>query len=129
MVWAGRHLGCFLNGEPARVSRQPAVAGAYVSTSGYDAWADAPLLRAKEAGAHLRTWGDGYGYLLVAAGRIDAMVDPEAAAHDLAPMPVIIAEAGGRFTDLGGTDGAFRSGSGLASNGLIHSELLATLNP
>ncbi len=129
MVWAGRRLGCFLNGEPARVSRHLTLAGAYVSTSGYDAWADDPLLRAKRAGAHLRTWGDGYGYLLVAAGRVDAMVDPQAAAHDLAPMPVIIAEAGGRFTDLSGADAAFRGGSGLASNGLIHSELLAALNP
>jgi histidinol-phosphatase len=128
MVWAGRGLGCFINGEPARVSRHPTLAGAYVSTSGYDTWADEPLLQTKQAGAQLRTWGDGYGYLLVATGRVDAMVDPEAASHDLAPMPVIIAEAGGRFTDVRGTEGAFRSGSGLATNGFIHSELLSALN-
>ena len=44
----------------------------------------------------VRTWGDGYGYVLVATGRVEAMIDPTAAIWDLAPMPVIISEAGGR---------------------------------
>jgi histidinol-phosphatase len=129
MVWAGRGLGCFFNDEPARVSGHDRLAGAYVSTSGFDGWDDDSLLRVKEAGPHLRTWGDGYGYLLVATGRVDAMVDPQVAIHDLAPMPVIISEAGGRFTDFDGTDAAIRSGTALASNGLVHRELLAALNP
>ena len=52
----------------------------------------------------MRTWGDGYGYVLVATGRVEAMVDPVAALYDLAPMPVILAEAGGRFTDWAGAE-------------------------
>ena len=85
------------------------------------------ILRAKAAKLNLRTWGDGYGYVLVATGRVEAMFDPKAALYDLAPMPVILAEAGGRFTDLDGapTPGG---GSGLATNGRIHDELLAVLN-
>jgi fructose-1,6-bisphosphatase/inositol monophosphatase family enzyme len=74
----------------------------------------------------LRTWGDGYGYALVATGRADAMVDPEAAPYDLAPMPLILAEAGGRFTDLAG-DERYDGGSGLATNGALHDEVLALL--
>jgi histidinol-phosphatase len=109
MVWAGRGRGCFRNGSPTQVSEQAALAGACLSSSGYEAWDEATLLRAKAAGVALRTWGDGYGYLLVATGQIDAMVDPCAERYDLAPMPVILAEAGGRFTDFSGqADGLWR---------------------
>jgi histidinol-phosphatase len=76
----------------------------------------------------VRTWGDAYGYALVATGRVEAMVDHQAAVWDVAPMPVILAEAGGRFTDL---DGAadHTTGSGLATNGVLHDDLLALLAP
>jgi len=126
MVWAGRGRGCFRNGAPTHVSDQATLAGACLSTSGYEAWDDATLLRAKGAGVALRTWGDGYGYLLVATGQIDAMVDPRAERYDLAPMPVILAEAGGRFTDLSGRSSA-SGGSGVATNGHLHDQLLAVL--
>lgn len=126
MVWAGRGRGCFLNGAPAAVSDHAALAGAYVSTSGYEAWDETALLAVKRAGATLRTWGDGYGYLLVATGRIDAMVDPLAERYDLAPMAVILAEAGGRFSDLAG-DATTAGGSGVATNGRIHDDLLECL--
>jgi histidinol-phosphatase len=75
----------------------------------------------------LRTWGDGYGYLLVATGQIDAMVDPSAEQYDLAPMPVILAEAGGHFTDFSGRPTA-SGGSGVATNGRVHEQLLAALH-
>jgi histidinol-phosphatase len=48
--------------------------------------------------------------------------------YDVAAMPVILAEAGGRFTSIAGAGGAGH-GSGVASNGLIHDELLALLAP
>jgi histidinol-phosphatase len=126
MVWAGRGLGCFWNGQPARVSDSPTLAGAYVSSSAYENWDESSLLAVKRSGPMLRTWGDGYGYLLVATGRIDAMVDPAAERYDLAPMPVILGEAGGVFTDFEGattTTGA----NAVASNGRFHTELLACL--
>jgi histidinol-phosphatase len=125
-VWAGRGLGCFCNGEPARVSAVASVAESFVSTSGFSPWSDEALLALQHTGAHLRTWGDGYGYVLVATGRVDAMVDPAAELYDLAPMPVILSEAGGRFSSLDGEDGPGH-GSGIASNGILHESLLATL--
>jgi histidinol-phosphatase len=125
-VWAGRGRGCFCNGAPARVSDHPGLDGAYVSTSSFAPWSDDALAAARAAALNLRTWGDGYGYVLVATGRMEAMVDPVAAYYDLAPMPVILAEAGGRFTDLEGHDGPGH-GSGIATNGRIHDDLLALL--
>jgi histidinol-phosphatase len=125
-VWAGRGAGCFCNGRPARVSERAELAGAYVSTSSLAPWSDRALAAARTGGLNLRTWGDGYGYVLVATGRMEAMIDPVAAYYDLAPMPVILQEAGGRFTDLEGRDGPGH-GSGIASNGRVHDELLALL--
>jgi histidinol-phosphatase len=64
---------------------------------------------------------------LVASGRVEAMVDPVAEVWDLAPMPVIVAEAGGRFSALDGSDGP-AAGSGIGScGGRLHDELLAVL--
>ena len=126
VVYAGRGLGCWADGVPARVSSTTALDGACLTSSGYTHWDDGALLAVKHAGCMLRTWGDGYGYAMVATGRADAMVDPEVEVYDVAPMPVIMAEAGGRFTSLDGTLGA-AGGSGLATNGLIHDDLLAAL--
>ena len=125
-VWAGRGLGCFLNGAPVSVNQHASLDRACVSTSGFKPWDDEAMLRVKRRGVQLRTWGDGYGYVLVATGRIEAMCDPAAELYDVAPMPVILAEAGGRFTSLAGDDGPGH-GNGVASNGLVHEELLALL--
>ena len=127
VVWAGRGRGCFHDGRPATVSSTDTVGdGALLTTSSYSHWPEPMLLGARRSGMQLRTWGDGYGYALVATGRADAMVDPEAAPYDLAPMPLILAEAGGRFTDLAGGAG-YDGGSGLATNGHLHDEVLSLL--
>ena len=125
-VWAGRGLGCFHDGRPCTVSDTAAVADAYLTTSSYSHWPEPALLNVRRSGMALRTWGDGYGYLLVATGRMDVMVDPEVAPYDVAAMPVILAEAGGRFTDLDGRDG-YAGGSGIATNAVLHDEVLALL--
>jgi fructose-1,6-bisphosphatase/inositol monophosphatase family enzyme len=75
-------------------------------------------------GVTVRTWGDAFGYAMVACGFADAVVDYTTQPYDLAPMPVIIEEAGGRFTDLDGRR-VFDGGNGIASNGLIHETLRA----
>jgi len=127
-VYAARGLGCFFNGAPAHVSERDELAGGYLTSCSFSEWDEHALLAVKRAGLQLRTWGDGYGYALVATGRADAMVDPQAALYDLAPMPVILEEAGGRFTDLNGAQRA-DGGDGLATNGRIHEALLSLLVP
>jgi histidinol phosphatase-like enzyme (inositol monophosphatase family) len=125
-VYAARGLGCYLNGAPARVSQRGELDGSFITATSLNDWGEMALLGAKRAGLQLRTWGDGYGYALVATGRVEAMVDIKAATWDLAAMPVIISEAGGRMTDLSGVP-RHDGGSGLASNGLIHESLLSML--
>ena len=126
MVWAGRGRGCWFDGRPARVSETPALDGAYLMSSSYSHWPEPSLLAVKRAGMHLRTWGDGYGYSLVATGRADAMVDPQVELYDVAVLPVILAEAGGRFTSVEG-DPSPAAGSGLATNGILHEDMIKLL--
>ena len=125
-IWAGRGQGCFDNGRVARVNSNSSVQGALVCTSDWAAASPEQIAAVRASGARMRTWGDAYGYAMVAAGEAEAMVDPICSAWDLAPMPVILAEAGGRFTDLEGNN-SFDSGNGLATNGLIHQPLLDVL--
>lgn len=127
-VWAGRGLGAWWNGEPCRVSPRQGLGGSCVCTSGFSYWPDAALRRLLSAGTRVRTWGDAYGYALVATGRAEAMIDPECSDWDVAPMAVILAEAGGRFSDRAGAPG-WRNGSGVASNGRVHDEVLALFDP
>lgn len=128
-VYAGRGLGAFCDDRvaerrPARVAER--TDPPFLCSSGFTHWDEAALLGVKRAGWALRTWGDGYGWAMVATGRADAMVDPVAALWDIAPMPLLLAEAGGRFTALDGSDDPGR-GSGVATNGVGHDELLALL--
>jgi histidinol-phosphatase len=125
-VWAATGRGCFHDGRPCRVSTQASLADAYLTTSSYSHWPEDALLAAHRSGAALRTWGDGYGYLLVATGRMDVMVDPVVETYDVAAMPVIIGEAGGRFTDRTGA-ARYDGGSGVATNGVLHDDVLALL--
>jgi len=125
-VWAGRGRGAFFNGEPCRVSNQPSLEGAYAMTSGFGYWPPDALQAVLSSPVIFRTWGDAYGYALVATGRAEAMIDPLANPWDVAPMAVIIPEAGGRYTTFDGDDGpdAWKTGSGVGTNGAIHDALL-----
>ena len=73
-----------------------------------------------------RTWGDVYGYYLVATGRVEAMVDPELNIWDAAAVQPIIEEAGGRYSDWQGQPD-IASGDGIGSNRHVHEAILKTL--
>lgn len=78
-----------------------------------------------EAAARLsRSWGDCFGYLMVATGRAELMVDPVMNVWDAAAVQPIVEEAGGTFTDWQGRRTIY-SGQGIATNGLILDEVLA----
>jgi fructose-1,6-bisphosphatase/inositol monophosphatase family enzyme len=62
-------------------------------------------------------WGDAFGYYLVASGRVEGMIDPGASVFDIAPMKVVIAEAGGTLK-------TFRGGGSFASNKVVESDLV-----
>jgi len=71
-----------------------------------------------------RTWGDCYGYLLVATGRAEIMVDPRLARWDAAALLPVLAEAGGAFTDWQGND-SIEGGDGVATNGHLHDRVIS----
>jgi len=126
VVAAGRGLGSTHNGRPCHVSDHTPIAGAYLCTSGTDYWPKQSLSNVLNSDCVVRTWGDAYGYSLVATGRAEAMVDPQAHPWDIAPMAVIIPEAGGEFTNTSGQPG-WRGGSGVATNGHLHQQILDLL--
>lgn len=70
-----------------------------------------------------RGWGDCYGYVLVATGRAELMVDPVVSLWDMAALPPILTEAGGTFTDWQGVAGAYGR-DGLATNGKLFEQVL-----
>jgi histidinol-phosphatase len=71
-------------------------------------------------------WGDAYGYLLVATGRVELMLDPIMSVWDCAPFPPILQEAGGTFGDWQGHPTIY-AGEALATNGVLLPEVLALL--
>jgi histidinol phosphatase-like enzyme (inositol monophosphatase family) len=119
MVSAAKGVGCFLNGEPARVSTTAELKDALLlSTSFVHA---TELLR--ERARVSRTWGDCYGYVLVATGRADVMLDPVMNLWDCAPLLPIMEEAGGTFTDWRGVR-TVDGGNSIATNGLLFEEVM-----
>lgn len=73
-----------------------------------------------------RGYGDFWPYMMVAEGSIDACAEPELSLWDMAANAIIVEEAGGTFTGLDGRPGP-HSGNAVASNGLLHDEVLGYL--
>ena len=115
---------------PAKVSRQTDLSQATFLTSEVDSFGEIGrhdvYMRLQSATRVCRTWGDGYGYAMVATGRADLMVDPIMAIWDAGPLLPIMQEAGGTFTDWNGKP-TIHSGQGIATNGPILDEVLALI--
>jgi histidinol-phosphatase len=75
----------------------------------------------------VRGYGDFWSYCLVAEGAVDIAVEPEVKLWDLAPLDVLVREAGGSFTNLDGASGP-HGGSAVATNGLLHERVLTRLS-
>jgi fructose-1,6-bisphosphatase/inositol monophosphatase family enzyme len=136
-VWAARGHGCFRDDTPVRpagrgedaggTGDEAGLDGRVLCVSGFHHWEPERFARVGDAGVLVRTWGDAYGYALVATGRADAMFDPVLEWWDLAAPMVVLAEAGATLTrGDGAPDPAVphRRGpygfSALASNGGAH---------
>lgn len=81
-------------------------------------------LELQKASRLTRTWGDGYGYMMVAIGRAEVMIDPVMNLWDAAPLQTVIQEAGGHFSDWQGNP-TVHSGESVATNGLVSEEVIA----
>jgi len=113
--------------RPARVSPRAALSEGLFLTSEvscFDRIDRRDVYDRLQSAARLsRTWGDCYGYLMVAVGRAELMVDPIVAIWDLAAVLPVIEEAGGTFTDWQGRR-TIRSGQAIATNGRVLDEVL-----
>jgi histidinol-phosphatase len=111
-----------------RVSQKRTLAEGVFLTSQVDTFAKRSAAAAydalQSAASITRTWGDCYGYLLVATGRAEAMVDPIMNVWDAAAVQPIVEEAGGTFTDWQGNP-TIHAGEAVATNGLVQAEVLA----
>ena len=128
-AWTGRSL---TKATRCRVSSVGNLADASLSYSSLSDWAQQDRLESfLELGRSVwrtRAYGDFWSHVLVAEGAVDIAAEPEVSLWDLAALQVIVEEAGGTFTDLGGRptpDG----GSAVASNGLLHEAVLKMLAP
>ena len=127
MLSAADGLGCWWNGRRARVSALTDLGQAFVCYTNVrnmakygraDAWE-----RILQAAFACRGWSDAYGYLLVATGRCEVMLDPVMSLWDCGPFPPIFREAGGYFGDWQGNPG-HTYGEGLACNAALLPEIL-----
>jgi histidinol-phosphatase len=127
---AARGEGAFANGRPVRVSSVATLEEASFSHGGvrsFDEHGHGPALRALSGRAWMeRAYGDFWQHMLVAEGRLDFALEAVVNLWDLAPVQLIVEEAGGRFSDFAGVARPDR-GSGVSSNGLLHDEVLAAL--
>jgi len=127
IVYGAKGRGAFLNGRPARVSVTTGLEESLVLCTEFSACerygfgaAAAELQRRAKA---TRTWGDCYGYVLVATGRAEVMLDPVMNLWDCAALLPIIEEAGGTFTDWRGVR-TISGGNSVATNGLLFDEVM-----
>lgn len=125
--WATRGGGAFSNNRPIHVSVVDKVEAMHLSTGDVALFGRQQrlggLTTLLERVARHRGFGDFYGHMLVAQGSVDAMADPIVSPWDLAAVQIIVEEAGGLATTLGG-ERRYDGGSFLTSNGLLHGALL-----
>jgi histidinol-phosphatase len=126
-AFAGKHQRAASRIGVSKVHRMADASFCYSSLSG---WAENGRLEPM-VDIILRVWrsrayGDFYGYMLLAEGAVDVMVEPELSLWDVAALIPIVTEAGGTFTDLDGRSGP-GGGSAIATNGLLHDDVLTRL--
>ncbi|MHC4401334.1 MAG: histidinol-phosphatase [Planctomycetota bacterium] len=137
MVYAARGQGAwYVSGEaapsPASVSDCPRLAEGLFLTSevaSFESINRRDVFDRLQSAARLtRTWGDCYGYLMVATGRAEVMVDPVLNLWDAAALLPVVEEAGGTFTDWEGRSTA-ESGQAVATNRRVFDEVLPVVRP
>ena len=110
--WAARGEGAFCNGRRMHVSKIATIEEASLAFDDFGISDDA--IRFFRRFGRARGFGDFWGHLLVAEGAMDVCYEPKVALWDIAPIQVIVEEAGGRFTF---------DPRAISTNGLLHDEV------
>jgi len=131
LAWAEKGQGAWLNGERLRVSDIDSPERAAVSTGNLKSLANsagwARLGHILGLADRTRGYGDFYHYHLLAAGKIEVVIESDVNILDIAALSIIVCEAGGVFTDLNGRAPDLRVRSVLATNARLHSWYLERL--
>ena len=131
LAWAEKGQGAFLNGKRLAVSNIDDPDRAAVSVGNLKSLAASPgwasLGNIVEHADRIRGYGDFYHYHLLAAGKIEAVIESDVNILDIAALSIIVSEAGGVFTDLNGAAVALQTRSVLAANPALHATYLSTL--
>lgn len=124
-IYASVGNGCYLDGRRVRTSSVAALHEATILASDIVMKGShtAAYQRLLEATKIHRTWGDAYGYMLVASGRAEIMLDGAMQVWDCAALQVIMEEAGGSFTDWHGT-ATIDAGESIGTNGALLAAVL-----
>jgi len=141
-VWAVNGGGAFLDGREVRASKVSQLSDALVLSGTVNTMEDKGFgegfTKLRRSARLHRGWGDCYGYYLVAAGRAEIMVDPVVSLWDIAPFPLLMKEAGGKFSTIDGktelfdvngkpTAPIYEGFTSIATNGLLHDAALECL--
>ena len=127
LIYAELNKGAWLNGERLNVSKSHNISSASISTGNLkslaqsDGWQD--LGKIISRADRIRGYGDFYHYHLLAAGKIDAVIESDVNILDIAALSIIIKEAGGVFTDLNGEQLTLDTLSVMAANSVLHAKL------
>ena len=131
MFWARRGDGAWADGERLHASGCSTLRDATLLHADLHLLREAgywePFVRMVDACGRTRGFGDYYGYGLVASGRAEIYLETDLKPWDVAPVKVLVEEAGGRLTDFAGRPTIY-SGSVLATNGRLHDLALALLS-
>ena len=112
------------------VSKVSSLSDASISYSDFVGWGDRlePFQKMLAGAWRTRGIGDFWSHMLVAEGAVDVAIEPSLALWDMAALDIIVREAGGSFTNTAGDNGPF-GGSGVSTNGVLHSAVINGLNP
>jgi histidinol-phosphatase len=131
--WAGLGQGAF--GAFAGATRKLSVSGVTDLASASLSYSDLTtgwehrrdrFVELTDAVWRVRAYGDFWSYCMVAEGAVDIACEPEVKLWDIAPLDILIREAGGTFTSIDGAPGP-HGGSALATNGPLHAAVLDRL--
>ncbi|MGW4101067.1 histidinol-phosphatase [Mycobacterium sp. NPDC004974] len=131
--WAGLGQGAF--GSFAGATRKLSVSGVTDLASASLSYSDLTtgwehrrdrFVELTDAVWRVRAYGDFWSYCMVAEGAVDIACEPEVKLWDIAPLDILIREAGGTFTSIDGATGP-HGGSALATNGPLHAAVLNRL--
>jgi len=131
LAWAEKGQGAWMNGKRLAVSdiydpdRAAVSTGNLKSMASGNAWT--ALGEIVQCADRIRGYGDFYHYHLLAAGKIEAVIESDVNILDVAALAVIVTEAGGIFTDLNGDKPDLEIRSVLAANPSLHEKYLGKL--